>query len=553
MNAIDAPEHGAGWYAVTRGAADEPHALSADLDADICIIGGGLAGLTAARDLARRDWSVVVLEAGLVGADWSGQGIGIVTPGFPERPERIAERVGLDAAKELWRLTLAGLDQVRGAIDENAMAGVLPVSGQLCVQYEDDAERCRRRVDLLCGAFETEAEMWPAERVRAVLRSAMHHQAIYLPTAFHIDPLAYVVGLSAQARRAGARIYERTPALAIDAEGVRKRVQTPTGRVRARHVVLAASDDAGRLCPPLAGTVIPLARHLAITAPLGETLATAVNFAGAVTSQDAGSSHRVVGGERLLWAGSLTTGRSSSRRLADHMRRQIARTYPQLRGATVEHAWSVQADYAVHRMPQIGELSPGLWLAGAFGHHGIATAAMAGDLIARAIHGGDDRWRLFQPFGLVWGGGGIGRAAIAMALSALRARTRLRALFARGRLEPLPTDAPVHHAASVAASVEAVSPMPPAVAATPPQAPTQQRRTRRPTAETDQADGAKRRTKPVSATDKRLRELPKPADVLAGTAERGRRPRPRKEIAAPALAAQNAPDRAPAKGDGADS
>ena len=69
--------------------------------------------------------------------------------------------------------------------------------------------------------------------------------------------------------------------------------------------------------------------------------------------------------------------------------------------------------YAVHKMPQIGELAPGYWLASAFGGHGLNTTAMAGELIARAILDGDDRWRLFSSYELVWAGGRAGRIAAA--------------------------------------------------------------------------------------------------------------------------------------------
>ena len=89
------------------------------------------------------------------------------------------------------------------------------------------------------------------------------------------------------------------------------------------------------------------------------------------------------------------------------MQRDIARAYPQLAGVEIEYAWAGTMGYALHKMPQIGELAPGYWLAGAFGGHGLNTTAMAGEMVARAILDGDDRWRLFSPYELVWAGGRI--------------------------------------------------------------------------------------------------------------------------------------------------
>ena len=90
------------------------------------------------------------------------------------------------------------------------------------------------------------------------------------------------------------------------------------------------------------------------------------------------------------------------------MRHDILKVYPQLGDVEIEYAWSGTMAYAVHKMPQIGELAPGYWLASAFGGHGLNTTAMAGEMIARAILDGDDRWRLFSPYELVWAGGRLG-------------------------------------------------------------------------------------------------------------------------------------------------
>ena len=88
---------------------------------------------------------------------------------------------------------------------------------------------------------------------------------------------------------------------------------------------------------------------------------------------------------------------------------------------------------AVHRMPQIGEISPGLWIASALGEHGINTSAMAGELIARAIVEGDDAWRLFLPYDLVWAGGALGRTVMQAATWCLRTGEAVAARSARQR------------------------------------------------------------------------------------------------------------------------
>jgi len=406
--------HGPSWYETTAPAPAERDRLVYDIDVDVCVIGGGLAGLTTARELARHGWSVAVLEANRVAWSASGRNAGIVAPGFCERLERIIERVGPDRARELWVLSAGGVDYVRMAIRETQMAGVSPVDGFLSVQRFDSDERLLAQADLIGNKFGTEVEAWSTDQVREVLKTEAYHQGLHFPGAFHINPLNYALGLAADAEAAGVKIFEQTRALEIDAAGVRKRVTTPGCHVvRAGHVVLAGSAHLAPLLPIVSGSILPLAGYMATTAPLGERLSAAMTYAGAVCdTRRAGDYHRSVDGDRLLWGGRLGAQLGSPRRLAKVMRRDIARVFPQLADVEIAHAWGGVMGYAVHKMPQIGEVSPGLWVATAFGGHGLNTSAMAGELVARAIAHGDDRWRLFASYDLVHAGGRIGQAAV---------------------------------------------------------------------------------------------------------------------------------------------
>jgi gamma-glutamylputrescine oxidase len=230
----------ANWNDATRVANVERPRLNFDLDVDVCVIGGGLAGLTVAREVARRGWSVALLEAYRIAWAASGRNTGFVMPGFAEDIDSMIERIGLDHTKRLWALSEEGLVYVRRAIDETGMPGVDPVDGWLNVSKTDNGDEIRSFVERMrwIGA---NIEIWPTDRVRGVLPSRYYFNAVYYPRAFHIQPLNYALGLAATAQAADARIYEDTPAVSIDATGVRKRVDTAGGRVRAVHVVLAGN------------------------------------------------------------------------------------------------------------------------------------------------------------------------------------------------------------------------------------------------------------------------------------------------------------------------
>jgi gamma-glutamylputrescine oxidase len=414
--------YGPSWYAATMVAAPQRPPLTLDLDVDVCVVGGGLAGLAIAREVARRGWSVAVLEAKRVAWNASGRNCGFVVPGFAQSLDRVVERVGRDHAKELWALSDAGVGYVRNAIRETGMTGVKPVNGWLDVSKFDDADAVEREFGLL-ESFGIAVEHWPTERVRSVLRSDSYFQALHFPKAFHIHALNYALGLAAAAEQDGARIFEDTPALAIDPAGVRKRVFTPSARVRAAHVVLAGNTQLGALSTPVRGTVVPITTYVAVTEKLGDALADAIAFRGAISdSRFADNHYRVVDGDRLMWAGGLSAWQIDSERFRPRFQEEITRVYPKLRKVAIDQIWSGTMGFAVHRMPLIGEVSPGLWLASAFGGHGINTTAMAADLIASAVIEGDDRWKLFLPYELVWGGGPFGRAAIQLVYWSHRSR-----------------------------------------------------------------------------------------------------------------------------------
>jgi gamma-glutamylputrescine oxidase len=423
------------WYTATMVAAPERPPLTSDLDIDVCVIGAGLAGLTAAREIARGGWSVAVLEAQRIAWNASGFNCGFVLPGFAAPIASIVERVGRERAKQLWALSEAGLDYVRRTIVEADMPGVHPVAGWLDVFKTDDEGPLNATLQLLGREFGVEVEAWTTERVRQALKSTSYFNAIHFPRAFHLHPLNYALGLAALAETAGAHIYERTPAVAIDPAGVRKRIETPQGRLRAAHVVLAGNVHIGKLLRRVGGTLVPIWTYLAATAPLGSALAEAIAYRGAVSDGERADNHyRVIDGDRLLISGRATVWPADPRRFAGALSGDIAQLYPQLGRVELAQMWSGVLGRTVHGMPQIGELSPGIWLASGFGGHGLNTTAMAGNMIARAIVDGDDSWRLFLPYELIWAGGTPGRAAAQIGIWWSRARNQIKARRARDRI-----------------------------------------------------------------------------------------------------------------------
>jgi gamma-glutamylputrescine oxidase len=400
----------AGWYEANSVARPARPRLNLDLDVDVCVVGAGLAGLTVAREIAQLGWSVAVLEAGEVAWAASGRNLGFVLPGFAEDIRGIIERTGLDHAKQLWALSEQGLDYVRRTILDTQMPGVDLINGWLHVSKTDNSDELRSEAERMRW-IGTDVEFWPVDRVRDQLHSPRYFGAVHYRGAFHIDPFNYALGLAALAEKAGARIFEDTPAVSLDPAGVRKRVTTPAGRVRSAHVVLAGNIHLGTLMPRLAATLLPVTTFVMVTEPIGEILHDIVRYRGAVSDTNRADNHyRIVGGDRLQWSGRMRAWEANPRLIARGLVNDVRRTFPGLGKVEVAHLWRGTLGRTVHRMPQIGEIERGVWLASGFGGHGLNNTAVAGELVARGIVDGDQTWRLFAPYELVWAGGVLGRA-----------------------------------------------------------------------------------------------------------------------------------------------
>jgi glycine/D-amino acid oxidase-like deaminating enzyme len=421
--------------------------LSFDLDVDICVVGAGLAGLTVALEAARLGASVAVLEGRHIGWNASGHQLGTVMPGYSLPIADLIARIGFENTRELWSLSKQGTDYVRANATEELIPGIALSEGALEVSNVDVGDQLISRLQMLGEDFETEVEGWQVDRVRDQLRTDRYFHGVYYPKAFQIDGRKYLHGLAALAKRAGARIFEDTPVVSIDSSGIRKRIVTPSARLRAAHIVLAGNIHLGAPLRRLSETLLPIWRYAAVTTPLGERLAEAITFQGSVTDSDGIDHFRIVQGDRLMWASPETTWAARPERFAGSIARRIRTIFPRLGSVEMAEVWGGAVGQTVHGMPQIGQLRRGLWVTSGFGRQGLNTSAMAGQLIARSILWGDDRWRLFSPFELVWAGGPTGRvaghvvglwgrgsSAAAGALARYRERARVRERIREARL-----------------------------------------------------------------------------------------------------------------------
>ncbi len=397
------------WYDVTASRQAHDSSIRGTVECDVCVVGGGLAGLTTCLELVRKGKSVVLLEAHRIGSGASGRNGGFVSNGFAQDIDGVAQVVGRDASLELYGLSANGTEYVRQEI-EHGDTSIKMGDGMLKVQRFAGRGQFVSEAEDLATRFGEQLSILDATATRDMLRSNSYHAGVYYPGAFHIHPLRYVIQLAEAARILGAQIFEYCPAFAVEKSGSGFEVVTAEGKVRCETVVHCVSSFDRQLHRFSGRAVLPVFTYIAVTEPLDQDY---IRTQSAITdTRRAGDYYRLVDDGRLLWGGHITTVARRPRRLAHLMRRHIRDNYPGLGSPRMDYAWMGQMGYATHKMPLIGRDPDGQWFATAFGGHGLNTTAMAGQLIASAIADGDDRFRLFAPFAPRWAYGQLGRMGV---------------------------------------------------------------------------------------------------------------------------------------------
>ncbi|ABN87185.1 oxidoreductase [Burkholderia pseudomallei] len=422
--------HAASYYAATVNDTTRHPPLEGTIDADVCVIGAGLTGISAALNLAERGHSVAVLEASKVGWAASGRNGGQLIGGFACGIDAFEPYLNADEIRLVWDMGLETLAIAKERIAKHAIDCAF-VPGYL------SAANKPRDVDALRRSRDEAARRFGYTRLRYVERDALAQYVqssrylggLFDPDSGHLHPLNYTLGLARAAVASGARIHEDSAVTRIASEAGGHVVSTARGAVRARFVVLACNAFLGALAPALSRKIMPVGTYVIATEPLGEARARALMPAQAAIcdSRFALDYFRPTPDARLLWGGKVSYSTLEPRKLADAMRRDMLKTFPQLADVTIEHAWGGFVDITMNRAPHFGRLTPTVYFAQGFSGHGVNTTGLAGKLIAEAIDGQAAR---FDVFGKIRhrdfpGGAALRMPALVLAMAWYRLRDLL--------------------------------------------------------------------------------------------------------------------------------
>ena len=393
-----------------------PH-LAQNAEADVCVIGAGFGGLSAALELAEQGKSVIVLEGARIGFGASGRSGGQAINGFEDGIDEYVEQFGFEMTQKLWQMSLEAID----IIDERIAKYGIQCDWKK--GYATLALNHRRMDDLL--AIEKSSrevfgydkmQLWDKAQLKQYLGSDIYVGGLFDRNSGHLHPLNYCLGLAKACLDLGVQIFEHSPVVDMKIQGDKVTLKTKKAQVTAQNVVIATNAYIAGLPRSIhrgtARKILPVESFIIATEPLAQSVADSVinNGMSVCDNNLLLDYYRLSADNRLLFG----SDSSSNKDMVQVMRRNMLKVFPQLADVKIDYGWGGPIDMTMNSQPHFGRIKPNIYFAHGYSGHGVALTGLAGRIIAEAILGNDERLRVFEQLKIpsIYGGKFVKKLAL---------------------------------------------------------------------------------------------------------------------------------------------
>lgn len=388
------------YYAATAIGAEERAPLTADVTTDVCVIGAGFTGVSAALHLAERGVRVCLIDAKRAGWGASGRNGGQIHTGFRIDQTDLEPLVGDAGARDLWNLSEEAKAGIAARIAHHRIA-CEPKRGLIYAAWKRShaaglaqyASHLRNKYGYLA------VRPLSRDELAAMVGSTRYHGGMLDQGGGHLHPLNYVLGLAKAAAEAGAQIYDATPALSIE-RGAQPRIKTPNGTITCNTIVLAGDSYLGSLVPELESRIFPISVFMIATEPLSEAEAKSLirDDVAVADTKFVIDYYRLSSDRRLLFGGGEVYSANENANGINVVRPAMLRVFPSLESKKIDYVWGGLVGITRNRMIHTGRIGPNIYFAQGFSGQGVALAGLAGKLMAEAIAGNSERFDLLARF-----------------------------------------------------------------------------------------------------------------------------------------------------------
>ena len=368
--------------------------LAGDMNCDVCVVGGGYTGLSAAMHLAAKGARVTLLEAMSAGFAASGRNGGQIHIGFRREQANLEKWLGTEHAHDLWRLSEEARTQLSSLITANDISCDLRSGIFLAAHSAAALRSLARDAEQLDRHYGHSTKILDAGQASSIVGSTQYVGGRLDEHGGSLHPMKFARGLADAAEQHGVLIHESTPARSIVRQQ-KPQVRCDGGIISADHVILACDAFSGSLAPELAQFIGHIESFQIATASLAAGLRRAI-LPGDIAVADtrfAPDYYRMTPGGKLVFGG----GEHYWPRPGDNalpVRSRLAAVFPQLAGVKIDHAWRGTIGVTRTRMPHAGMLSQRIYFAHGYSGHGLALSLLYGKAMAEAVLGNSERFEI---------------------------------------------------------------------------------------------------------------------------------------------------------------
>jgi glycine/D-amino acid oxidase-like deaminating enzyme len=384
-------ERRAYWHATMPALPDRSGRDLPDV-ADVVVVGGGYAGINAARELARRGVTVTLLEAHTLGWGASTRNGGIVHSGYKWSAGELIQRYGADTGKALYQETLDSYQTVKRLIADEAIDCEFREVGHLELAFAPAHVPELEHLRAALATVGVASHVLPRERIREEIGTDAYYGALVVEGSGLLHPGKYFAGLADLAARAGADLHEGVRARSIRRQADdRFVVETTRGAIVARDVFVATNGYTDGVMPTLRRRIMGIGSFIIASEQLPEDLARELSPNGRSFFDTKNFLYywHVSADRRMVFGGRASFRPTSIDQTARILWEGLLEVHPQLADYRIEYAWGGNVGFTFDRMPHVGRTKDGVAYALGCCGTGVALMTHLGTKVGAWLAGGE--------------------------------------------------------------------------------------------------------------------------------------------------------------------